>query len=89
MTTAGSGPRFDVVAGAGMQRTLLTGCTLGLSASFLSQPFEVAATRHELAAEFRAEGEVHTLLRIGYGYPVGATPRRSIDDVMVPHQPHA
>lgn len=86
VTTASSGPRFDVVAGAGMQRTLLTGCTLGLSASFLSQPFEVAATRRELVAEFHDAGEVHTLLRIGYGYPVGATPRRPVDDVMVPRR---
>ncbi|GAA5120894.1 Acg family FMN-binding oxidoreductase [Haloechinothrix salitolerans] len=84
VTTVGSGPRFDVVAGAGMQRTLLAGCTLGLSASFLSQPFEVAETRRELVAEFRDAGEVHTLLRIGYGYPVGPTPRRPVADVMAP-----
>lgn len=60
---------------------MLVGCTLGLSASFLSQPFEVAATRRELAAEFSEDGETHTLLRIGYGYPVGSTPRRGVEKV--------
>jgi len=84
VTTPGSTPRFDVLAGAGMQRALLAACTLGLSASFLSQPFEIEATRRELAAEFREHGEVHTLLRIGYGPPIGATPRRGVGEVTVP-----
>lgn len=79
--TASSGPRYDLRAGAGMQRVLLTACELGLAASFLSQPLEVPETRAALAQEFRAQGEVHTLLRIGYGYPVVATPRRALDEV--------
>lgn len=76
-----AGNRFDILAGAGMQRALLTACTLGLSASFVSQPFEVPATRNELTNAFRAEGEVHTLLRVGYGNPVGPTPRRGVQEV--------
>lgn len=84
VVTAGKGNRYDLIAGAGMQRALLTACTLGLSASFLSQPFEVPSTRADLTAAFRGEGEVHTLLRIGYGYPAGVTPRRAVDDVTTP-----
>lgn len=79
--TASAGARYDLRAGVAMERALLTACDLGLSTSFLSQPFEVPETRARLAEEFRAEGEVHTLLRIGYGYPVAPTPRRSIEAV--------
>lgn len=75
--------RCDLIAGAGMQRALLTACTLGLNASFISQPFEVPATRAELNAAFRRDGDVHALLRIGYGYPAGVTPRRAVEDVTV------
>ncbi|MDV6014219.1 Acg family FMN-binding oxidoreductase [Haloechinothrix sp. LS1_15] len=78
------GRRSTIRAGAGMQRALLTASQLGLSASFLSQPFEVPETRTELGALFEQEGVIHTLLRIGYGYPVTATPRRPVSDVIVP-----
>lgn len=81
VVTATKGNRYDLIAGAGMQRALLTACTLGLSASFLSQPFEVPSTRADLSASFRGDGEVHALLRVGYGYPVGVTPRRAVGDV--------
>lgn len=81
--TPAAGPRYDLIAGAGMQRALLTACAQGLSTSFLSQPFEVPATRAELADAFRAEGDVHTLLRVGYGYPTGTTPRREVAEVMI------
>lgn len=77
------GPRYDITAGAAMQRVLLTACGLGLATSFVSQPFEVPETRAELTVAFRGEGEVHILLRLGYGYPVAPTPRRSIEDVTV------
>lgn len=79
--TYGTGARADVTAGMAMQRVLLTACDLGLSSSFVSQPFEVPAIRAALADAFRADGEPHTLLRIGYGYPVAPTPRRAVDDV--------
>lgn len=79
--TSTTGPRSDLRAGAGMQHVLLTACDQGLSASFLSQPFEVASTRLALAEEFHDDGEIHTLLRVGYGYPVAVTPRRPVEDV--------
>jgi nitroreductase len=81
VVTPEAGARADIVAGAGMQRALLTACTLGLSTSFLSQPFEVPETRARLADEFRPDGEIHTLIRVGYGYPVPRTPRRSAGEV--------
>lgn len=81
VVTAGTSPRYDVIAGAGMQRALLAACSLGLSASFLSQPFEVPDIRDEVTRAFASDGQAHTLLRIGYGYPVGVTPRRSVGEV--------
>ncbi|MQA60187.1 MAG: hypothetical protein GEU86_01550 [Actinophytocola sp.] len=81
--TPAAGPRYDLIAGAGMQRALLTACASGLSTSFLSQPFEVPATRAELGEAFRAEGEVHTLLRAGYGMAAGTTPRRDVSEVTI------
>lgn len=81
VVTAGTSPRYEVIAGAGMQRALLAACSHGLSASFLSQPFEVPDIRDEVTRAFASDGQAHTLLRIGYGYPVGVTPRRSVDDV--------
>lgn len=86
VTTKGCSCRYhDVVAGKGMQRALLTGYTLGLACSFVSQPFEVARTREEITKVFAGDGVIHTLLRIGYGYPVGPTPRRPIDEVTIKH----
>jgi hypothetical protein len=60
---------------------LLTATSLGLATSFLSQPFETAVTRDELARIFGDRGEVHTLLRIGYGYPTAMTSRRPVSEV--------
>ncbi|MBA0126889.1 nitroreductase family protein [Haloechinothrix sp. YIM 98757] len=74
--TSVAGVRSTLRAGAGIQRALLTATQLGLVASFVSQPFEVPRTRAELAELFASDGELHTLLRIGYGYPLGPTPRR-------------
>ncbi|WP_051399725.1 Acg family FMN-binding oxidoreductase [Haloechinothrix halophila] len=79
--TTGTSPRYDVIAGAGMQRALLAACSLGLSASFLSQPFEVPDIRDDVTKVFGSDGQAHTLLRVGYGYPTGVTPRRPIGEV--------
>ncbi|WP_286901448.1 hypothetical protein [Thermocrispum sp.] len=80
--TYGKGIAADVVAGMAMQRVLLTASDLGLSTSFLTQPFEVPQTRAQLTELFRPH-QIHTLLRVGYGYPVAPTPRRAVDEVTV------
>lgn len=81
--TRTDGPAQQVSAGFAMQRVLLTATRLGLSASFLSQPLEVPATRDPLRAVFRDEGEPHALLRIGYGFPSPRVPRRPVGEVSV------
>ena len=69
-------------AGQAMQRVLLTATAAGLSASFLSQVVEVAATRLALRDLIGGGLWPQTVLRIGYGSPVPPTPRRDLDDVV-------
>jgi hypothetical protein len=54
---------------------------LGLSASFLSQPLEVAQTRIALRVLLDEPGVPQTVLRIGYGQPAAITPRRPVGAV--------
>jgi nitroreductase len=75
------GLRADVQAGMVMQRVLLTATSIGLATSFLSQPFETPVTRAGLDEIFHDFGRIHTLLRIGYGYPVPMTSRRPVSEV--------
>lgn len=82
LLTPGHGARAEIQAGMALQHMLLSATSLGLSASFLSQPFEVPSTRDSLAELFRAAGEPHALLRIGYGHPAAAVDRRPPSQVV-------
>ena len=75
-------PPAQLQAGQAMQRVLLTATVHGLSASFLSQVVEVEETRAELRKLLGGGLWPQTVLRIGHGTPVPATPRRSLEDVM-------
>jgi nitroreductase len=77
------GPLAELRAGQALQRVLLAATTLGLSASFLSQPIEVRAIREELRRTLGGSLIPQTLLRIGFGAPVVATPRRSVVDLLI------
>ncbi|WP_158886745.1 hypothetical protein [Amycolatopsis anabasis] len=81
LITRDRGPRYELRAGLAMQRVLLTATYIGLSVSFVSRPFEVATTRAGLDDLFRRDGEIHALLRIGYGYPSPMTARRPVGEV--------
>jgi nitroreductase len=85
------GPAEQIQAGQALQRVLLTITSLGLSASLLSQPIEVAEVRGELRRLLGNRLHPQAVLRIGYGTPGRATPRRPLSDLVVPHQnlPHA
>ncbi|SDW51561.1 Nitroreductase family protein [Amycolatopsis xylanica] len=72
------GPRAQLRAGEAMQRVLLTATDAGLSSSFLSQPMEIPSIRAELRALLGGRQYPQTVLRLGYGYPGTATPRRGI-----------
>lgn len=81
LTTHGDTPRDHLRAGLALQRLLLSATVLGLSASFLSQPVEVPATRAALRTLLNVPGQPQTVLRIGYGHPVAGTPRRPVNAV--------
>jgi nitroreductase len=75
-------PRARLQAGQAMERVLLTATAAGLSASFLSQVVEVAGPRRQLRDLIGGGLWPQTVLRIGYGSPVPATPRRDLRDVV-------
>ncbi|MEV0067806.1 hypothetical protein [Amycolatopsis sp. NPDC050768] len=79
--TRDQGAAADVRAGMAMQRVLLTATAEGLATSFLSQPLEVHGTRGQFLELFRGLGQVHALLRIGYGHPTRMTSRRPAAEV--------
>ena len=68
-----AGPEADIRTGQALQRVLLTATAHGLAVSFLSHILEVTSTREELLA----------VLRVGRGYPVPATPRRDVADLVM------
>jgi len=75
-------PLAHLQAGQAMQRVLLSATAAGLSASFLSQVIEVANTRKQLRTLIGGGLWPQTVLRLGYGSPTPATPRRAIEDVV-------
>ena len=76
-----------VRAGAALQRVLLTATMRGLAVTPLSQLAEVPKLR-ALLADTSTKEVVQTVLRIGYPTgPARATPRRDIDEVILPSAP--
>lgn len=78
----GNTPADQITAGQALQRVLLTATDLGLSASLISQPIEVASAREQLRRALGRFGTPQMVLRIGYGQPGWATPRRTVDEVL-------
>jgi nitroreductase len=77
------GPLAELQSGQAMQRVLLAATTLGLSASFMSQPVEVRAIREELRHMLGGSLEPQTLLHIGFGSTNPATPRRPVSELLI------
>jgi nitroreductase len=77
-----SGTRMNWLrAGQALQRVLLSATARGISASALTQPLETADAW--LVRDPRSGSEkAQMILRIGYGLPVPATPRRPIAEVL-------
>lgn len=75
-------PTDQIVAGQALQKVLLTLTDAGLTASMISQPIEVPAARDQLRRSLGRTGYPQIALRIGYGLPSHATPRRDISDVI-------
>ena len=71
----------QVRTGQAMQRVLLTATATGVSASFLSQPVEIASTRAALRRLLGGRAHPQAVLRFGYGFTAPATPRREPEKV--------
>ena len=88
LTSHLSGTTAEVQVGQALQRVLLTATAGGLATSFLSQVVEVPQTREELRRLVGGTRPPQALLRIGHGWPVGATPRRKAEDLLAPKTAH-
>jgi nitroreductase len=82
--TSGDTGYDHLVAGAALQYTLLTATVHGLASSLLSQPIEVPAARAQLRSGLGRSGVPQLVLRVGYGQPAFATPRRALREVIDP-----
>jgi nitroreductase len=82
LTSHLSGQLAEIRAGEAMQRVLLTATADGLTASFLSQLVEVDRTRDELRRLIGATRPPQVVLRLGRGWPIAATARRPVSDLI-------
>lgn len=73
----GDGALAHVRAGQAMQQVLLTATARGVGASFVAPPLEVAPVRAQVRALLGDVLWPQVILRLGWGRPVRATPRRS------------
>ena len=84
LNTVGDSPHDWLAAGQALQRLLLLGVQLGLQASYLNQPVQVATLRPKLQQLTGRPGYAQLLLRIGTPTHVKpAAPRRPLADVLV------
>jgi nitroreductase len=82
--THGDHPRDWLTAGEALARMLLRATTLGLAASFLNQPIEVAALRPKVRELVGIDGAPQLIVRLGYPTSAArATPRRAVEDVLI------
>lgn len=84
LATGGDTPADWVRAGQALQHVLLTATWLGLATTPISQPVEVPAVRELLTGHGT---HAQMILRVGYGRPAPATPRRPLAEVLVSEAP--
>ena len=81
--TPGDEPADWLAAGQALARVLLAGQAMGLQASFLNQPVEVAPLRDRLRGVLGVRGWPQLLLRVGWPrHEDRPTPRRAVVEVM-------
>jgi len=81
LATRGDTARDWANAGQALQRVLLTATWLNLSTTPISQPVEIPAVRR-LLTDTEAGVWAQMILRVGYGRPTSATPRRPLGEVL-------
>jgi nitroreductase len=75
-----------VRAGQALERVLLEATAAGISASFMNQPLEQDDLRWQVRNPLTGVGHAQMILRLGYGDPVPATPRRPVQEIR--REPH-
>jgi nitroreductase len=81
LSTEGDDPVAWVRAGQALQRVLLVATRLRLATTPISQPVEIPAIR-ELLTDTRAGRWAQMIVRLGYGAPAVATPRRPLAEIL-------
>ena len=82
LSTLKDAPVDWVRAGQALERALLVATIEGLSASFMNQPLEHHDLRWQVRSPLTGVGVTQMIMRLGYGIPVPATPRRPVDEVI-------
>ena len=82
--TDAEGPAAWLSAGQALARLLLCARAGEVWASFLNQPIEVSALRPKVMQIVGRKGFPQLILRLGYGPKVNPTPRRSVEEVLIP-----
>jgi nitroreductase len=83
LSTTGDDAEQWVRAGQALQRALLVATGHGLAATPMSQPLEIPALR-DLLTDTATGTWAQVILRVGYGRPTAATPRRPLAEVLLP-----
>jgi hypothetical protein len=78
LSTRSDQPVDWIRAGQALERVLLEATSAGISASFMNQPLEQDDLRWLVRNPLTGSGHSHMILRLGYGPPVPATPRRQV-----------
>jgi hypothetical protein len=73
-----------VRCGEALARLLLLARASGVFASYLNQAVEVDDLRPDVERLVRAPGRAQLILRLGFGRPVPPTPRRPVEEVLLP-----
>ncbi|MFC7530107.1 hypothetical protein [Actinoplanes sp. GCM10030250] len=81
LATAGDDAAAWLTAGQALQRVLLTATWHNLATTPISQPVEIPAIREQLT-DTRKGIWAQMILRVGYGRPAPATPRRPLSEVL-------
>ncbi|AZM63812.1 MULTISPECIES: Acg family FMN-binding oxidoreductase [unclassified Streptomyces] len=82
LSTRGDGPADWLRAGQALERVLLEATLAGLATSLTSHALEEPALRPLARDPAEGVGQVHMVLRLGYGPPGPATPRRPVREVL-------
>jgi len=82
--TAADEPPAWLAAGQALARVLLRARMDGVFASFLNQPIQVPHLRPKISVIISTQDFPQVLLRLGHGKQTRPTPRRSVDEILLP-----